>query len=347
MPVRKRHGSPYFQYSFNEGGNRFRGSTGKTTKREAEEVERDQRQLARRSQSSTRDWTLQLVLSTYYLEHARDLASADQILSHFADLQRIIGKDKRMSKLTDGDLMDYRATRRGEKRRGRYPAANSINREFAYLRAACEHCRRFHKQPVPEIDWKGLKAKEPPWRKRFAGQSEFAAIMGAAHPELRRIIIGAVGTGLRWANLRSLDWNRHVFLDSRSIIVRTKGNKELVIRITPAVMAMLSTTPPEKRKGLVFDFTNWRRRWAAAKDAAGAENLHFHDLRHTFGSWARQAGADLADICEDMGHSSIGMTLRYAHVKPDETVTAADRVSARMLAQPLDCGNEDDTQSHG
>lgn len=331
MPVYRRPGSPFFWYSFNEGGHRFRGSTGKATKREAEEVERDRRQLVRRQAARRQDWTLQVVLSTYYLEHARDLASGDQILGHFADLQRILGKEKRTSQLTDGDLMDYRARRRGEKRRGRFPAPNSINREFAYLRAAFEHCARFHKQPLPAIDWKGLKAKEPPWRKRFAGQDEYVRLLGGAHPALRRIIVAAVASGLRRGNLETMDWQRHVFLDSRSIIMRTKGNKEIVFRITPALMAVLSTTPPAERRGKVFDFTNFRRRWAEAKAAAGVENLRFHDLRHTFGSWARQAGADLADIRDDMGHSNISMTLRYAHVKADETVTAADRVSARLL----------------
>jgi integrase len=54
-------------------------------------------------------------------------------------------------------------------------------------------------------------------------------------------------------------------------------------------------------------------------------------LRHTFASWARQAGADLADIKEGLNHSNINMTLRYAHIKPDETITAADRVSERLL----------------
>jgi integrase len=330
MSVRKRPGSPYFWFSFNEGGHRFRGSTGKASKREAEDVERDQRLLARQSLARRQDWTLQMVLSTYYLEHGQDTRSANQILGHFADLQRILGKDKRASRLTDGDLMDYRARRRGERRRGRLPAANSINRELAYLRAAFEHCRRFHKQPAPAIDWKGLRAKEPPWRKRFAGRDEYARLIECAAPRLRPIIVCAVATGLREGNILELDW-KQVNLDSRVIIVRVKGNKEHVVRITPALMAVLSTTPPEKRLGRVFDRTNFRRLWENARTAARMGDFRFHDLRHTFGSWARQAGADLADICEDLNHSSIGMTLRYAHVKADETITAADRVSARLL----------------
>ncbi len=330
MPVRKRTGSPFFWYSFTLNGRRFRGSTGKTTERAAKEVEHDQRELAKRQGQTKRDWTLQDVLSTYWEDHAKHKASGYDIEGHFAHLQRILGKTKRTSALTDGDLMDYRATRRGERLRGKSPALHSINREFAYLRAAYEHCARFYKQPAPAIDWKGLKADEPAWRTRFLSRDEYVRLMKAADPRIRPIILCAVATGLRAENVKGLDW-RQVQLDTRTISVVTKGNKAHVIRIAPALMAALSTTPPEKRRGRVFDRTNFRRLWAAALEDAEIEDFRFHDLRHTFGSWARQAGADLADIRDDLNHSNIGMTLRYAHVKPDEQFTAADRVSERLL----------------
>jgi integrase len=329
MPVRKRSGSPFFWYSFNLNGRRFRGSTGKTAKREAEEVERDAYQLAKRSAAAQQDWTLEAVLSTYWHDHAKHKASAYAIEGHFADLQRILGRRLKTSRLTDGALMDYRATRRGERRRGKFPAANSINREFAYLRAAYEHCHRVHKQPLPAIDWKNLKADEPPWRTRFLSRDEYGRLIAAADPRLRPIIVCAVATGLRQGNVLSLDW-RQVQLDERAITVRIgKGNKERIIRIGAALVAVLSTMP--SRRGKVFDSTNWRRLWSSALIDAEIENFRFHDLRHTFGSWARQTGADLADISEGLTHSNISMTLRYAHVKPDETITAADRVSERLL----------------
>lgn len=329
MSVRKRPGSPYWWYSFNEGGHRFRGSTERTSKREAEEVERDQRQRVRQQQAVRKDWTLQVVLSTYYLEHARDKASGQQILGHFADLQRILGKDKRTSKLTNGDLMDYRARRRGEKRRGRFPAANSINREFAYLRAAYEHCRRYHKQPLPDIDWKELKAKEPEWRKRFLSREDEAPAFLAAFPiHAREIVICAIVTGLRRGNIFSLDWEQ-VRLSERIIAVTVKGGRAHEVKIPPALMAILSTRA--KRKGKVFDATNFRRHWYAALKEVGMKDFKFHDLRHTFASWARKAGIDLPTIQEALKHSDISMTMRYANVEPDEVENTFDRVSATLL----------------
>lgn len=49
---------------------------------------------------------------------------------------------------------------------------------------------------------------------------------------------------------------------------------------------------------------------------AGFEDLHFHDLRHTFASQLVMAGVDIATVKELMGHRDIKMTLRYARLDP-------------------------------
>jgi integrase len=325
MPVYRRAGSPFWWYSFTAGSRRFRGSTGRTAKREAEEVERDQRNLVRQAHGRGSDWTLLAVLNAYWAEHAKFKRSAAMIETHLAELQSGLGGATLAGKLTPGALMDYRA-----KRRGHGVQAHSVNREFAYLRAALEHCRQ-HGAQMPAIDWKKLKADEPPGRIRFLSREEYDQLMSVAHPEIRPIILCAVTTGLRYGDIFRLDW-KQVKLGERVIqIKRTKANKALTIRIGAALMAALSVTAPERRRGKVFVWTGFRRRWEKALNAGDVEDFRFHDLRHTFASWARQAGADIADICEALGHASISMTMRYAHIKPDEHLTAFDRVSDSLM----------------
>jgi len=62
---------------------------------------------------------------------------------------------------------------------------------------------------------------------------------------------------------------------------------------------------------------------------AGINDFRFHDLRHTFGSWLAMDGFSLKTIQELMGHKSIEMTLRYAHLSPEHKRLAVERLEKR------------------
>ena len=51
---------------------------------------------------------------------------------------------------------------------------------------------------------------------------------------------------------------------------------------------------------------------------AKLRNFHWHDLRHTFASRLRMKGAPLEDIADLLGHKSLTMTRRYAHLGPNK-----------------------------
>lgn len=348
MPVYPRSNSPYWWYTFSVGGRRFRGSTGETEERAARLIEAQKFHEANNARTHGDEWRLREVLGTYWSEHAQHLDSASTIFFQFELLSDFLGQDLDMKELTNALLMDYRAARRGgtlavnddmlerpkawQRRmvkdgKVRAVAPQTVNRDLASLQAAITWAREVHGKQMPDIAWKRLKAKEAPHRIRFAAAEEFTRLMEAAHPDLRTIILCAVTTGLRRGNIFDLHWHQ-IDLDGSTITIpRTKSGKPHLVGIAPPLRAALARTPPRQRRGKVFDLTNIKRRWRQALKAAEMVDFRFHDLRHTFASWARQNGADLADICEALDHSSVAVTQRYAHIHPTETTTAFDRVA--------------------
>ena len=59
---------------------------------------------------------------------------------------------------------------------------------------------------------------------------------------------------------------------------------------------------------------------------AGIEGFRFHDLRHTAASHWTMRGASLKEVQKLLGHQSITMTMRYAHLSPERLRTAVARL---------------------
>jgi hypothetical protein len=73
----------------------------------------------------------------------------------------------------------------------------------------------------------------------------------------------------------------------------------------------------------------YHRVFQPALQRAGIDNFRWHDLRHTFGSRLVMRGADIRSVQELMGHKTLTMTLRYAHLSTDHRIAVV-----RLLDTP-------------
>ena len=87
-------------------------------------------------------------------------------------------------------------------------------------------------------------------------------------------------------------------------------------------------------KGARLKKSTLEARWRRVRKAAGLVNFHWHDMRHTTASILAQQGSTLLQIAEVMGHRSLSMVQRYAHLVQGAALPAHAALDAKLSAKP-------------
>jgi integrase len=74
-----------------------------------------------------------------------------------------------------------------------------------------------------------------------------------------------------------------------------------------------------------------REAFEGAVERAGIIDFRFHDLRHTAASYLAMSGASLAEIAEVLGHKTLAMVKRYAHLSEAHTCSVVERMNRAMF----------------
>jgi integrase len=136
----------------------------------------------------------------------------------------------------------------------------------------------------------------------------------------------AINTGLRKGSQYSLTRDMVDFRGRMLNVPRTKNEEPIHVPLNDAAVAALRVLHSRgEGKGRVFQsaktgepLENGRHRFDDAVAEAQIKNFRWHDLRHTFASRLRMKGAPLEDIADLLGHKSLTMTRRYAHLGPNK-----------------------------
>ena len=154
------------------------------------------------------------------------------------------------------------------------------------------------------------------------------------------MIIISINTGLRYGELSSLSWGNTHLGDAPVVTVEAahaKSRKERHIPLNNAAKTTLKKWKDQKPRtsGLVFQLPGGgrvksvRTAWNKVVKDAKITDFRWHDLRHHFASKLVMAGVDLNTVRELLGHSSLQMTLRYAHLAPEHKAAAVELLSTR------------------
>lgn len=217
---------------------------------------------------------------------------------------------------------------------------STVNRKLACLsKLLRKHHRNGEIDRLPDI----RKLPERNGRIRFLDQHEEVAILAnldridEAYGLLARFLID---TGARVGEALQLRWCDVV--EGHATFWETKGNTPRTVPLTERAVEVLKSRRGITPAGPFSDirYANFRNAWLKSRKRAGLggdPQVVPHILRHTCASRLAQNGVDIKRIQEFLGHKSLTMTLRYAHLAPRHLDVCADALNklARRQGSPL------------
>ena len=235
----------------------------------------------------------------------------------------------------------------------------TINRDIAALKAAFGRATEWgfiDRNPIAKI--KPLKVDNSP-KPRFLSDTEQQRLLAALDARelrlralkdkhkpyisavqyvdfLKPMTLLALHTGMRRGEIFSLTWE-DLDLERRILTVggiSAKSGKTRHIPLNTTCWNVLNQWADQMQPFTKIDYVfpsktggklnNIRKAWKSVMTDARIENFRWHDLRHHFASSLVQRGVDLNTIRDLLGHADLKMTLRYAHLSPDQKAAAVE-----------------------
>jgi len=225
-----------------------------------------------------------------------------------------------------------------------------------YSASTIRHCLGLVKSMFNKaVDWNlykgtnpGKKVKSPVMqnkRDRFLSFEEANHLLmelKAKDIMLHDLALLSLHTGARAGELLNLKAQDIDFKNGLISLKDTKNNETRYAPMTKAVKEILKARIPKEPGTLVFSSKKGKKiaqvsvNFFRFIDRLGLNDgvtdrrrrVVFHTLRHTFASWLAIQGTPIYTISKLMGHKSVSMSERYAHLSPDIKRTAIDNLDA-------------------
>jgi integrase len=224
------------------------------------------------------------------------------------------------------------------------PRANStVNRYLAALSHAFTVAVREWGWLDDSLMIKVRKPKEPRGRIRFLSDEERQGLLQTCkvsrNPYLYTVVVLALSTGARKGELLHLTWADVDLKRGMLTFRKTKNGETRAVPLTGYALDGLAQHAKIRRRDISLVFPNntgtrplgIRDAFEGAVKRAGITNFHFHDLRHSAASYLAMNGASLMEIAEVLGHKTLSMVKRYAHLSEAHTAGVVARMNQAIF----------------
>jgi integrase len=213
---------------------------------------------------------------------------------------------------------------------------HTVERDVAELRAVLSRAVAVGALDANPLKGMAKHRKTDNTKIRFLAPDEEARLRTALGKKGRpahlvAIVLTAMNTGLRRGELTTLQ-RSDIDLDARLLTVRAaaaKGKRPRTIPLNDEAHGALSRwleANPRKPGEVVFGVLDVKKAFATLLKDAKVTDFWFHALRHHFASKLVQKGVPLNTVRALMGHATLAMTLRYAHLAPGDLADAVAKL---------------------
>lgn len=197
---------------------------------------------------------------------------------------------------------------------------------------------------------KVTKPTLPRGRVRFLSDEERICLLktckGSSNPYLYTVVVLALSTGMRQGEIMGLTWDVVDLSRGRAILHETKNGERRAVAITGHALELLKEMSKVRRidSRLIFPSKeiapqkpqkpmDLRTPWETAVKKAELSDFKFHDLRHSAASYLAMNGASLAEIAEVLGHKTLQMVKRYAHLSEGHTARVVTSMNEKIFGR--------------
>ena len=170
------------------------------------------------------------------------------------------------------------------------------------------------------------------------GESKLKKMTRKDTDYLRFIVECALHTGMRKGEILSLKWDQ--IQNGFIYLKKTKTNEPRQIPINDDLSDVFSQIRKKQHLSSKYVFTfegkpvdSVKVGFNSALKRAGISDFRFHDLRHTFASHFVMRGGSLKELQEILGHKTMTMTLRYAHLSKEHKRKAVNLLNGLTTSQ--------------
>jgi integrase len=185
----------------------------------------------------------------------------------------------------------------------------------------------------------------PRGRMRFLTQEERQRLLTACTESDARylypLVVLALSTGARQMELLTLTWSQVDFEQKVLHLLDTKNGTARVLPLTGRALELMRDHFKVRRADTMLVFpgksgrtpVRLRTAWETAVRRADLTDFTFHDMRHTFASYLAMNGASLMEVAEALGHKTLAMVKRYAHLSEAHTRGVVERMNRAVFGE--------------